>query len=171
MKSPLFCSREKGCSGRFLNFWRPCNKGNSISQIASFEISVRKNIELVRRKTWYVELSDVQAGFRKGRGARDQIAKIHWSYRKQGNSIFKKSTFVSLTMVKPLTVWITTNCGEIFKRWEYQTTLPASWETCMQIKKQQLEPDMQQQTGSKLGKEYNKAVYCNHAYLTYMQST
>ena len=75
-------------------------------------------------------------------------------------------------MVKPLTVWITTNCGEILKRWEYQTTLPASWETCMQVKKQQLEPDMQQQTGSKLGKEYNKAVYCNnHAYLTYMQST
>ena len=74
-------------------------------------------------------------------------------------------------MVKPLTVWITTNCGEIFKRWEYQTTLPVSWETCMQVKKQQLEPDMQQQTGSKLGKEYNKAVYCNHAYLTYMQST
>ena len=90
----------------------------------------------------------------------------------KGIPFLKKSTFVSLTMVKPLTVWITTNCGEILKRWEYQTTLPASWETCMQVKKQQLEPDMQQQTGSKLGKEYNKAVYCNnHAYLTYMQST
>ena len=47
----------------------------------------------------------------------------------------------------------------------------ASWETCMQVKKQQLEPDMEQQTGSKLGKEYVKAVYCHHAYLTYMQST
>ena len=62
---------------------------------------------------------------------------------------------------KPLTVWITTNCGRFFKRWEYQTTSPASWEICMQVKKQQLEPDMEQQTGSKLGKEYIKVVYCH----------
>ena len=56
-------------------------------------------------------------------------------------------------------------------RWEYQTTLPVSWEICMQVKKQQLELDMEQQTGSKLRKEYVKAVYCHPAYLTYMQST
>ena len=55
------------------------------------------------------------------------------------------------------------------KRWEYQTTLTASWETYMQVKKQQLELDME--TGSKLGKEYVKVVYCHHAYLAYMQST
>ena len=61
--------------------------------------------------------------------------------------------------------------GKFLKRWEYQTTLPASWETCLQVKKQQLEPDMEQQTGSKLGKDYVKAVYCHPAYLTYMQST
>ena len=54
---------------------------------------------------------------------------------------------------------------------EYQITLPAPWETCMQVKKQQLEPDMVQWTGSKLGKEYVKAVYCHPVYLTYMQST
>ena len=66
---------------------------------------------------------------------------------------------------------ITTNCGKFLKIWEYQTTLPASWETCMQVKNQQLEPDVEQQTGSKLGKEYVKAVYCHPAYLTYMQST
>ena len=60
---------------------------------------------------------------------------------------------------------------KFFKRWEYQTTLPATWETCMQVKKQQLEPDMEQQTGSKLGKKYVKAVCCHPAYLTYMQST
>ena len=74
-------------------------------------------------------------------------------------------------MLEPLTVWIITNCGKFLKRWEYQTTLPASCETHMQVKKQQLEPDMEQQTGSKLGKEYVKAVYCHPAYLTYMQST
>ena len=61
--------------------------------------------------------------------------------------------------------------GKFFKRWEYQTTSSASWEISMQIKKQQLELDLEQRTGSKLGKEYIKAVYCHHAYLTYMQST
>ena len=67
--------------------------------------------------------------------------------------------------------WITINCGKFWKRWDYQTASPAPWETCMQVRKQQLELDMQQQTGSKLGKEYVKAVYCHPAYLTYMQST
>ena len=52
-------------------------------------------------------------------------------------------------MLKPLTVWITTNCGKFLKRWEYQTTLPAPWETCMQLKKQELEPNMEQLTSSK----------------------
>ena len=60
---------------------------------------------------------------------------------------------------------------KILKEMEYQTTWPASWEICMQVKKQQLELDMEQQTGSKSGKEYIKAVYCHPAYLTYMQST
>ena len=76
-----------------------------------------------------------------------------------------------MTMPKPLTVWITTNCGKFFRRLESQTTLPAPWEICMQVKKQQLKPDMEQQTGSKLVKEYIKAVYCPSVYLTYMQST
>ena len=74
-------------------------------------------------------------------------------------------------MPKWLTVWITTSCGKFFKKWEYQTTLPASWEICVQVKKQQLELDMEQQTGSKSGKEYVKAVYCHPAYLIDMQST
>ena len=62
-------------------------------------------------------------------------------------------------------------CGKFLKRWDYQTTLPASWETCMQVKKQQSEPDMEQQTTSKSGKEYVKAVWFHLVYLTYMQST
>ena len=74
-------------------------------------------------------------------------------------------------MLKPWTVWITTNCGKFFKRREYQTTWPASWEICMQVRKQQFELDMEQQTGSKSGKEYVKAAYCHPAYLTYMPST
>ena len=60
-------------------------------------------------------------------------------------------------------VWITTNCGKLFKSLEYQTTLPASWEMCMQVKKQQSELEIEQWTGSKLEKEYVKAVYCHPA--------
>ena len=71
-------------------------------------------------------------------------------------------------MLKPLCGLQQT--GKFFKRWEHQTTLPATWETCMQVKKQQLELDMEKWTGSKLGKEYVKAVYCHPSYLTYMQS-
>ena len=115
------------------------------------------------------ELADVHAEFRKGRGTRDQIANIHWIIEK-AREFQKKSTSALLTMPKPLTVWITTNCGKFFKRWEYQITLPASWETCTQVKKQQLEPDKEQRTGFKSRKEYVKALYCHPTYLTYMQS-
>ena len=94
------------------------------------------------------ERPDVQAGFRKGRGTRDQIANIRWIIKKQASSR-KTSISALLTMPEPLTVWITTNCGKFFKRWEYQTTWPASWEIRMQVRKQQLELDMEQQTGSK----------------------
>ena len=68
------------------------------------------------------ELPDVQAGVRKDRGTRDQIANIHWIIRKARE--FQKKTSISalLTMPKPLTVWITINCGKFLKRWEYQTT-------------------------------------------------
>ena len=61
-------------------------------------------------------------------------------------------------MLKAWTVWITTNCGKFLKRWEHQNTLPASWEICVQVKKQELELDMEQQIGSKSGKEYIKAA-------------
>ena len=66
------------------------------------------------------ELPDVQAGFRKGRGTRDQIANIRWIIEK-AREFQKKSTSALLTMPKPLTVWITINCGKFLKRWEYQT--------------------------------------------------
>ena len=71
------------------------------------------------------ELSDVQASFRKRRGTRDQIANIRWIMEK-AREFQKNIYFCLLTMLKPLTVWITTNCGKFFKRWEYQTTLPVS---------------------------------------------
>ena len=79
------------------------------------------------------------------------------SSKKQEDSS-KTYTSALLITPKPLTVWNTTNCGKFLKRWEYQTTWPASWEICVQVKKQQLEPDMKRWTGSKSGKEYVKAV-------------
>ena len=84
---------------------------------------------------------------------------------------FQKNIYFCFTEYAKIFVWITTNSGKFFKREEYQTTWPASWEICMQVKKLQLELNTEQQTGSKQGKEYIKAVYCHSAYLTYMQST
>ena len=78
----------------------------------------------------------------------------------------KTSTSALLTLSKSLTVWITRDCGKSLKKWKYQTTWPAFWEVYMQVRKQQLELDLEQQTGSKLGKEYVKAVYCHPDYLT-----
>ena len=75
-----------------------------------------------------------------------------------------RKTSALLSMPNPLTVWITTNCGKFFKRWEYKTTWPASCEICMRVKKQQLELDMEQQIGSKSGKEYVKAIYFHPVY-------
>ena len=116
------------------------------------------------------ELPDVQAGFRKGRGTRDQIANIQWIIEK-GREFQKNINFCFIDYAKAFDCMDHNKLWKILKEWEYQTTWPVSWEICMQVRKQQLEPDMEQLTGSKLGKEYVKAVYCHPAYLTYMQST
>ena len=111
---------------------------------------------------------NVQAGFRKGRGTKDQIANIHWIMEKARE--FQKSIYFSLlTMPNPLTVWIT-QTGKFWKRWENQTAWSAYWEICMQVRKQQLELDMEQ-AGSKSRKEYLKVIYHHPDYLTYMQNT
>ena len=103
------------------------------------------------------ELPDVQAEFRKGNGTRDQIACIHWITVKARE--FQKNIYFCFVDYVKAFVWITTNCGKFFKGWECQNTSPATWETCVQVKKQQLKSDMGQQTGSRLGNEYIKAVY------------
>ena len=90
------------------------------------------------------------------------------SLKKQENS--RKNIYLCfIDYTKPLIVWSQLT-EKFFERWEYQNALPASWETCVQVKKQQLEPD-REETGSKLGKKYIKTVCCHPAYLTYMQST
>ena len=116
------------------------------------------------------EVPDVQAGFRKGRATRDQIANICWIMEK-ARDFQKNIYFCFIDYAKAF------DCVDHNKLWkilqkmgipDHLTTLPASWEICMQVKKQQLEPDMEQWTGSKLGMEFVKAVYCHHAYLTYI---
>ena len=93
------------------------------------------------------EFPDVQAGFRKGKGTRDQITSIHWVMEKARE--FQKNIYFSCISNVKAFVWIKANCGKFLKKWEYQATWPASWETCMQVRKQQLELNMEQQTGSK----------------------
>ena len=93
-----------------------------------------------------IYVPDVQAGFKKGRGTRDQIANTHWIIEKAKAP--EKHYFCFTDYVKAF-VWTTKTSGKLWKRWEYQTTWPASWEICMQVRKQQLELDMEQQTGSK----------------------
>ena len=151
---------------------KECSKYCTIALISHASKVTLKILQTRLQQYVNWEVPDVQAGFRKGRGTKDQITTIHYIIEKPRE--FQKFCFLtsaSVTTLKPLTVWITTNCGKFFKRWEYQTFSPASWEICMQVKKQQLELDMEQETGSKLGKEYIKAVYCHPAYLTYMKST
>ena len=83
-----------------------------------------------RCTSWNQELPGVQAGFRKGRGTRDQVANIYW-IREKAREFQKTSTSASLTMLKPLTVYITTNCGKFLKRWEYQAPyLPPEKSVC-----------------------------------------
>ena len=98
------------------------------------------------------ELPDVQAGFREGRGTRDQIANICWII-KRARELQKNIYFCFNDDAKAFDCVNHSKLWKILKEWEYQTTWPASWEVCMQVKKQQLELDMEQQTGSKSGKE------------------
>ena len=94
------------------------------------------------------ELPDVQAGFRKGRGTRDQIANVHWIMEK-AREFQKNIYFCFLDYAKAFDCMDHNILWEILKEiWEYQTTWPPSWKICMQVKKQQLEQDMEQ-TSSK----------------------
>ena len=94
------------------------------------------------------ELPDAQADFRKSRGTRDQIANICWIIEK-AREFQKNIYFCIIDYAKAFDCVDHNKLWKILKRWEYQTTWPASWEICMQVRKQQLELDMEQQTGSK----------------------
>ena len=98
-----------------------------------------KSFKLGFSSTWIKNFQMYEMDLEKDRGTRDQITNICWIIGKK-REFEKNIYFFFIDYAKALAVWITTNCGKFFKRWEYQTTLPASWETCMQVKKQQSEP-------------------------------
>ena len=116
---------------------KECSNYCTIALISLTSKVILKILQARLQQYMNCELPDVQAGFRKGRGTRDQSAKICWIIKKQ-ESTRKTSTSALLTMPKPLTVWITINCGKFFKRWEYQIPdLPADKSVCRSRNKSQ----------------------------------
>ena len=116
------------------------------------------------------ELPNVQVGFRKGRGIRDQIANI-CSIIKKARGFQKNICFCFIDYAKVFDCVDHIKLWKILKEMGIPDPLPASLDICIQVKKQQLELEMKQQTGSKSGKEYLEVVYCHPAYLTHLQST
>ena len=114
-------------------------------QLSSFHMLARlysKSFKLDFSDTWTKNFQTYKLDFKKVEEPEIKWLTFIGLWRKQRNSR-KTSTSASLTMLKPLTLWITTNCAKFLKRWEYQTTWSASWEICMQVRKQQLELDME----------------------------
>ena len=115
------------------------------------------------------ELPNVQAGFRKGRGTRDPIANIHWIIEKSGE-FHKNIFFCFIDYAKAFDCEDHNKLWKILNKWDYQTTLPASWEICMQVKKQ-VRSGHGTTDWFQVRKGVHQAVYCHPAYLTYKQST
>ena len=152
------------CSRHYFRHWELSENKDDCSRLCGMYISMTRPTLFWKFRIQYLQHPNLleEPGIK--------LSTSTGSSKKQDNSR-KTSIFPLLTMPQPLTVWITINCGKFLKRWEYQTTWPASWKTCMQVRKQQLELDLEQQTGFKVGKEYIKAVYRHPAYLTSAQST
>ena len=128
---------------------KECSNYLTIALISHTSKGMLKILQARLQQYVNCELPDVQAGFRKGREEPEIKLPTSVGSLKKLESSRKTSTSALLTIPRPLTLWMTTNCGKFWKRWEYQTTWPASWETYMQVKWQQLELGMEQQTGSK----------------------
>ena len=148
---------------------KECSNYHTIAVISHACKIMLKILQVRLQQYLNCKLPDVQTGCKK---AEEPEIKLPTSV---GSSKSKRVLEKHLLLLYWIhqSLWL---CGsqqivENFKRWEHQITLPASWEICMQVKKQQLGPEMEKWTGSKLGKEYVKAVYCHPAYLTSMQST
>ena len=127
---------------------KECSNYHTIALISHASKVMFKILQARLQQYVNCELPDIKLDLEKAEEPEIKLPTSVGSSKKQENS---RKTFTSalLTMPKPLTMWITINCGKFWKRWQYQTTWSTSWETCMQVRKQQLELDMEQQTGSK----------------------
>ena len=140
----LLQSQKKGNAKECSNAQNEC----TIAVISHASKVMLKILQMRLQQYVNCELPGVQVNFERAEEPEIKLPTSVGSSKKQENSR-RTSTSALLTMPKPLTLWITTNCGKFLNRWEYQTTWPASWEICMQVKKQQLKLEMEQQTGSK----------------------
>ena len=127
---------------------RECSNYRTIALISHTSKVMLKILQARLQQMWTVNFQMFKFALEKAEEPEIKLPTSAGSSKKQKSSR-KTSISALLTMPKPLTVWITINCGKFWKRWEYQTTWPASWETYMQVRKQQLEQDMEQQTGFK----------------------
>ena len=127
----------------------PKNAQTTAQLHSSNTLIMLKILQARLRNTWTVNFQMFKLVLEKAEEPEIKLPTSTGSLKKQESSRKKTSISALLTMPKPLTVWITINCGKFWKRWEYQTTWPVSWETCMQVRKKQFELDMEQQTGSK----------------------
>ena len=151
--TPLGCQGALGCAPcvtqkispgyRFYTRWCICFISHA-SQVMLKNLQAR----LQQYLKWTMNFQMFKLVLEKAKEPEIKLPPSTGSLKKQESSR-KTSTSALLTMPKPLIVWISTNCGKFWKRWEYQITWPASWETCMEVRMQQLELDMEQQTGSK----------------------
>ena len=149
------------------NQCRRCSHSHRVTLILYVSKVMLKILQAELQQYMSPELPDVQTGFRKGRGTRDQIANIHWAIIK---ALQKIIYFYFVDYAKGF------KCVDHNKLWKIlkEMGIPdhlTSWKPCVQIKKQQLEQGIEQSTDSKLRKEYIRAVHCHSTYLTYMQST
>ena len=127
---------------------KECSSYSTIALILHTSEVMLKNLQARLQQYVNLNFQMFKLVFKKAEEPEINLPTSAGSLKKQESS--RKTSFSALlTMPKPLTVWSTINCGKFWKRWEYQTTWPASWETCMQVRKQQLEVDMEQDTGSK----------------------
>ena len=118
---------------------KECSKYGIIALISPASKVTPKILQARLQQYVNWELLDVQAGFQRGGRTRGEIGNICWVIEKVRELKKKKKVYFWFirTKLKPLTVWITMSCGKFLKRWEYQTNLTVSWETCKQVKKQQ----------------------------------
>ena len=151
--------------GRRFTIWatreenvKECSNYHTITFISHASKVMLKILHASLQQYMYWEIPHVQAGFRKG----SSYSLDHW----KSKTVPEKHLLLLYWLCQSLSQCGSQQTGKFFKGWEYQTTLPASWEICMHVKKQQLELNMEQQTGFKSGKEFAKAMYCHPAYLT-----